>query len=85
MDNNILGLIFGIVFAFIGFLLVYGGYKRWKFLVDPPENLWLFYSQSFAKKFYGSEDARGVAIFIGVIIFCFGLYFAWGTLKNLIW
>jgi len=84
MDNNILGLIFGLAFAFIGFLLFYGAYKRWKFLVDPPAKLWPFYTQSFMKKIDGPEGARSWVLFVGTISFCAGLYFAWVCFKNLV-
>jgi len=84
MNDNMLGIFFGLVFALIGFLLFYGGYKRWKFLVDPPENLWPFYTQSFMKKIDGPEGARSWALFIGAISFCAGVYFFWICLGNLI-
>ena len=40
--------------------LLYGAKQRWKFLVDPPEWLWLCYSQAFLKKTFG---ARFVVVF----------------------
>lgn len=84
MKEYIPGLIFGLFFSGCGFLLVYGAYKKWKFLVDPPTGLWPFYTQSLIKKIDGSEGARGYALFIGTLILCFGLYGSFLSLKHII-
>lgn len=78
------GLIAGLFFSGCGFLLVYGAYKKWKWFVDPPAGLWPFYTQSLMKKIDGPEGARGYALLVGILVLCFGLYFTYVSLKNIV-
>jgi hypothetical protein len=48
-------ILVGIFVAAVRVLEIVGVRRRWKWLVDPPEEWWPFYSQSFVKKFFGAE------------------------------
>ena len=50
-------------------LYIVGGKRRWKWLVDPPEEWGLFYSQSFLKTLLGKELLREVTIWLGWFFF----------------
>lgn len=51
----VFGVVFGLLFITLGALLIYGTIKRWRMLVDPPEDLWLVYSHSFMKRLFGQR------------------------------
>jgi len=55
-------------------LFIVGGKKRWKWLVDPPEEWALFYSQSLLKILVGKDLLRGVTIFEGWFLVVLSLY-----------
>lgn len=60
-----------------GVLLILGAYRRWKWLVDPPEEMWPYYSQALIKRLFGTRFlvlatyAMGVALVAacGVIVY----------------
>jgi hypothetical protein len=52
---NILALIGASLFLFGGIALIYGTYARWRFLIDPPDDMFWVYSHSFLKRFIGSR------------------------------
>jgi hypothetical protein len=65
-----------------GVIFLTGAIKKWKWLVDPDERYWLFYSQSLLKKIFGKEfvlyytfvlgiafTLAGVALLISTIFF----------------
>ena len=72
MDKE-LGLIFGGVFTFLGCILLFGAYKKWEFLVDPPEEYWKFYSQSFIKKIFGKQFLLIETYLLGLVILLLGI------------
>ncbi|MBC8285055.1 MAG: hypothetical protein H8E32_14675 [Nitrospinae bacterium] len=58
----------------IGFLLIFGTVKKWEIIVDPPEDLWLFYSNSALKKFCGKEVLPPFNYFFGAMALFFGIF-----------
>jgi hypothetical protein len=48
--GSFLGMLFTILFFIIGIVLIIGTYRRWMWLVDPPEKYWLWYSHSLSKE-----------------------------------
>ena len=51
----------------IGFLLVFGAYRRWRWLVDPPLEWSLFYSQAQMRRLYGKTFTIYATYFIGCV------------------
>ncbi len=66
--SKLFGVMFFLAVISLGAVLVFGTAQRWRWLVDPPEDYWFFYSQAFIKKFFG---ARAVVSFTYVIGFAF--------------
>ena len=67
--------LFACVFVVVGFLLVYGAYRRWPFLVDPPAELSTVYSQAFIRKMFGLRATiiftyclGGAALLVGALV-----------------
>jgi hypothetical protein len=60
-------LFFGL-FGTAGAILVVGAFLRWPWLVDPPRDLRLIYSQAFVRHFFG----RSAVI---AFTYCLGLLF----------
>ena len=63
-------IIAGFSFAYI---LIIGTIKKWEFIVDPPEELWLFYSNAALKKFFGKEVLIPINYFFGAMALCMGV------------
>lgn len=60
-------ILFGAFFVVAGVILIYGSYRRWSWLVDPPEEMWPFYSQALLKKFIGTEGVVMATYVMGVL------------------
>lgn len=74
---KIFAILFAAVFIVLGIILIYGTYKRWPALVDPPENWSLFYSQAFLKRWLGQAFLilyTYVLGFLFIAFACFGLW-----------
>lgn len=54
--------------------MLFGVFKKWPFLINPPEKMSGFYSQSFIKKVFGQKVLIFETIFIGLAFIGFGLY-----------
>lgn len=81
-DNE--GLIFiGIVWLIVGVVCLLGAIKKWKFLVDPPEKYWFFYSPSWGKKLYGKEALIPLNYFFGIVSILGGAFFLFKGVKNI--
>jgi hypothetical protein len=51
----------------IGCVAVYGAWKKWAWLVDPPvTGLWWIYSQSLLKRLFGARFVRAFTFALGV-------------------
>jgi len=58
---------FASIFYIVGFVCWFGAYRRWDWLIDPPEALWFCYSQSLIKSIFGIAFLRGFTFFLGAI------------------
>lgn len=54
-----------LLFVLIGLAIIYGARQRWRWLVDPPEWLYLVYSQSFLKVLFGRKFVLFFTYFMG--------------------
>lgn len=74
-------IIFGMVFMVFtlggGGALVYGTWRNWSLLVDPPQELALLYSLSFVKKTFGAAALRFHNYLLGVVFILVGLFTLW--------
>lgn len=50
---------------------IYGSYRRWKWLVDPPEHLAFVYSQSLLKVLFGSVFVRNFTMIVGWLVLAY--------------
>ena len=68
-----------------GSLMIIGTIFKWKFLVDPPEELAAVYSHSRLKKWFGTEFLIFFNYFLGTLFILIALFFLCkiytGTLK----
>jgi len=71
--------------SLIGILLLYGAYKQWQWLINPPSEWAWFYSQSFLKKIIGKKGLLIYTYFIGFLLLVIGIagiaYFSFGLNK----
>ena len=60
----------GIIGLLLGGFLLWGVKQKWRWLVDPSEDLSPFYSQAFLKSYFGPDAPRIFAKFlvIGAIV-----------------
>ena len=63
----VLDVLAGVMFASFGLLLMVGAQRRWKWLVDPPEELWPVYTQSLVKKLCGTDVLETYTYYCGLI------------------
>jgi hypothetical protein len=68
------GILIAFGFFLVGLLLIIGAYERWGWLVNPPTNMWPYYSQAFLKKFFGSRFVVGFTYIIGFLLI-FSVFF----------
>jgi len=73
----LLGILFSALFIVGGSLMVYGTWHSWSLLVDPPEEFWLTYSQSFMKKVLGTDALRMHNYILGSVLVLVGLIILW--------
>ena len=59
------GTLIAALFFILGLMLIIGAYRRWKWLVDPPDHMLPGYSQAFLKKLFGSPFVVGFTYVIG--------------------
>ena len=51
-----------------GLVAIYGAYRRWSWLVDPPDYLWPVYPQAFLKHLYGRRLVIGWTYLLGIVV-----------------
>jgi hypothetical protein len=68
---DLLGIVIAFLFFLCGLVLIVGAHRRWEWLVNPPTDMWPYYSQAFLKKLFGS---RFVVVFTYVIGFLLVLF-----------
>lgn len=54
-------------------ICIYGSYRRWKWLVDPPEHLALVYSQSLLKVLFGRVFVRNFTMIVGWLVLAYAV------------
>ena len=68
-----------IILFFIGFILVYGTFKKWEIFVDPPldkqDPYYLNSSFTIIKKYLGKDVLIASNYFIGVLFMTGGFFF----------
>jgi hypothetical protein len=79
--NKLPGLLFAIFFILAGIILIVGTKKRWRWLVDPPEDYWMFYSHSFLKKVFGKTFLLYFNYMLGIILIVLCLIGIWNGIK----
>ncbi len=67
--------LYGFVSLVIGGFLLWGVKRKWRWLVDPPDDLSAFYSQSFLKENVGPDAPRLFATFLGIGLIVLGVIF----------
>jgi uncharacterized membrane protein HdeD (DUF308 family) len=77
-----LGITFCSFFIIAGIVFIYGAINRWPMLIDPPDDLWLTYSQAFIKKIFGKTLLVYFTCFLGVLFICAGVFGLWNGLRN---
>jgi hypothetical protein len=78
----LLGLLFSTFFIIAGVVFIYGTKRRWPIMTDPPQDLWLCYSQAFIKKVFGNNFLIVHNYSLGAIFILLGLIGLWNGLKN---
>ncbi|MGB9380617.1 MAG: hypothetical protein WCB16_08280, partial [Candidatus Binatus sp.] len=56
----------------LGILFVIGAYRRWRWLVDPPIELSLYYSQAAMRHRFGKTFTVRFTYLLGVVFIVFG-------------
>ena len=74
------GFIFSLLVIVSGICMLYGIFKKWPFLVNPPEDNWIFYSQAFIKKIFGERILIFETIIVALAFIGLGLV---GFLKGI--
>ena len=65
---DVLALILASVFPVLGFVSDLWTYARWRFLVDPPDDLFWSYSHSFLKRFIGRTGLIYYNYIVGTLL-----------------
>jgi len=47
-----------ILLIMVGVVMIIGTRRQWRWLVDPPDDLWPFYFPSLIKRFFGGNALR---------------------------
>jgi len=72
--DKVLGITFFLLVIILGAGLVIGAARRWSWLVDPPEEYWFVYSQSFIKKLFGTRVLLFFTYTMGLLTIAVGIY-----------
>ena len=75
----VLGLSLYVLIISIGLLLIIGTLRKWPLMVDPPEQCWLVYSQSFIKKAFGRTGLVTFNYLVGCLFIFVGLLALWNV------
>jgi hypothetical protein len=80
--NSIPGILFALFFFTAGMVLVVGAHRRWDWLVNPPDEMWPYYSQAFIKKLFGKEGVIVFTYCLGILFMVLSLYGLFNVLKK---
>ncbi len=75
-------ILFALVFFALGVMLVYGTYKRWPGLVNPPDKWAPFYSQALLKKWFGRTFVIAYTYILGLLFIVFACIGLWNGFTN---
>jgi hypothetical protein len=56
----------------VGIVLIVGAYRRWRWLVDPPIEWSLVYSQAGIRRLFGKTFTVYFTYFLGIVFVSFG-------------
>jgi len=59
-DMDLPGILIAVLFFLVGLILIIGAYRRWEWLVDPPTDMWPYYSQAFLRTGTGGRGQGDV-------------------------
>jgi len=62
-----LGIGFVLFSGVAGVVFLVGANRRWRWLVDPPPELWLCYSQSFLREVFGESTVIAYTYIMGIL------------------
>ena len=68
----------------VGMLMLFGAYKRWTWLVDPPREYRFVYSQSAIRALFGRRGAIIVTYVMGAVLVALGIVGLWQVCRVLI-
>ncbi|WP_423969778.1 immunity 17 family protein [Candidatus Binatus sp.] len=71
----------GVIALAIGIVLVCGAFFRWRWLVDPPDEMSPYYSQALLKTIFGRRGVVWFTYFLGVLFMAAGIL---GLFPNLL-
>jgi len=70
----------GVIVLFaVGIFLICGAFFRWRWLVDPPEEMSPYYSQALLKTMMGTRGVVWFTYFLGVLSIAAGLLLFFDT------
>lgn len=73
LSSILIGLFFAFFLA-MGFVLIYGTQHRWAMVTDPPDGMWICYSQSLIKKVFGQRFLIVYSYSMGTVFVAAGLF-----------
>jgi hypothetical protein len=79
-----LAIAFTFLFIISGSIIIYGAYKRWPKLIDPPIEEKYFYSQFFIRCLFGKKFLLYYTYFMGILFVIAGSFGLWNILKELL-
>ena len=66
----------------MGMTLIIGAFRDWKWLVDPPSQMWSYYSQALLKRLFGRRFLVAYTYFVGFLIVAFSLWVTFAHIKE---
>ena len=74
MMDKLPGISFFVLVIILGVVLITGATRKWSWLIDPPEEYWYLYSQSFMKKVLGERAVLLFTYGMGMLCVAVGVY-----------
>ena len=82
LASKLVAIVLLAVFFGVGCMLVIGARHRWAWLVDPPDNMWVFYSQAFIKKIFGQKVLVRYTYVTGILFMVLSIVFLLKELRK---
>jgi len=77
-----LGIVFVLFFSVAGVVFLVGANRRWRWLVDPPPELWLCYSQSLVRRVFGERTVIAYTYIMGILFLAASMVGLYNGLTN---